>query len=153
MSALPLSTPRWRPMYAADLDRVMRIEDDLYPHPWTRGNFADSLSAGYSCWIAERGAVLVAYGVLMSGVEEAHLLNLSVARHAQRQGVGREMLMFFIDRAREFGARAMFLEVRPSNAPARALYSAEGFRELAVRRRYYPAGDGREDAILMGRDL
>ncbi|MCU0869045.1 MAG: ribosomal protein S18-alanine N-acetyltransferase [Burkholderiales bacterium] len=141
-------------MYPHDVDRVMALETDLYSHPWTRGNFEDSLSAGYSAWIAERGSVLVGYGVMMMGVEEAHLLNLSVARHAQRQGLGRELLAFFVDRAREFAARAMFLEVRPSNAPGRALYAGSGFRELAVRRGYYPAtGGGREDALLMGRDL
>lgn len=144
---------RYRPMRESDLDAVASVEAEVYSHPWTRGNFHDSLTAGHACWIVERAADLCAYGVLMMGVDEAHLLNLSVARSEQRQGLGRQLLEFFESRGREFGARALFLEVRLSNAPARSLYAATGYRELAVRRNYYPASTGREDAILMGKDL
>jgi len=87
------------------------------------------------------------------GVDEAHLLNLSVSHTLQRQGLGRHLLAFFEARSREFGAHAMFLEVRVSNTPARSLYASAGYREVAVRRNYYPAAIGREDAILMGKDL
>lgn len=142
-----------RPMRASDLDQVVAIEDDIYSHPWTRGNFEDSLRAGYACWIVEAGGAIVAYGVLMMGVGEAHLLNISVARAHQRRGVGRALLEFFVGTARGMGAKVLFLEVRPSNLAARALYAGRGFRELAVRRGYYPAVHGREDAILMGLDL
>lgn len=153
MSARPELLPRLRPMRESDLDAVAAIEADIYTHPWTRGNFDDSLRAGYSAWVLEGGGEVLAYGVVMMGVGEAHLLNLSVARAWQRRGIGRELLGFLLARAREMGAAAVFLEVRPSNAAARALYARHGFRELAVRRNYYPAHGGREDAIVMGIDL
>jgi ribosomal-protein-alanine N-acetyltransferase len=153
MSAVLAFQPAVRPMRSADVDRVLAIERDLYTHPWTLGNFRDSLHAGYSCWVMEHGAKLVGYGVVMIGVQEAHLLNLSVRRAWQRRGLGSLLLEHFVDVARQHGAHRMFLEVRPSNAAARALYAAHGFGELTVRRDYYPADAGREDAILMGRDL
>ena len=144
---------RYRPMRERDLAAVAIIEAEVYSHPWTQGNFRDSLTAGHACWVVERGDALCAYGVLMMGVDEAHLLNLSVAQALQRQGFGRLLLAFLEARAREFRARIMFLEVRVSNAPARSLYAGAGYREVAVRRNYYPAANGREDAILMGKDL
>jgi ribosomal-protein-alanine N-acetyltransferase len=153
MSALPQDVPHLRPMRATDLERVVAIEAEIYSHPWTLGNFHDSLAAGYSCWVLECGGALCGYGVLMMGVDEAHLLNVSVARSRQGEGLGRQLLEFHILRAREMGARVLFLEVRPSNAAARALYARTGFHEMAVRRNYYPAHGGREDAILMGLDL
>jgi len=144
---------RYRPMREPDLAAVATIEAEVYSHPWTVRNFRDSLTAGHACWVVERGDALCAYGVLMMGVDEAHLLNLSVARALQRHGLGRHLLAFFEARAREFRARAMFPEVRVSNVPARSLYADAGYREAAVRRHYYPAANGREDAILMGKDL
>lgn len=147
------ASEHYRPMREADLDRVAAIEKDLYTHPWTRGNFADSLVAGHSCWVVDSDVALIAYGVLMVGVGEAHLLNISVSRDAQGRGLGGRLLEFFEGRSREFGAHAMLLEVRRSNDPARRLYAKAGFHELAVRRNYYPATNGREDAILMGKDL
>ena len=153
MSAVVEAAFTLRPMRPEDLGAVLDIERDIYSHPWTPGNFRDSLHAGYGCWVMERGPVLVGYGVLMAGVEEAHLLNLSVARIWQRQGLGRELLAHFVALARQMEARMLFLEVRPSNRSARELYLDAGFRELSVRRAYYPADSGREDAILMGMDL
>ena len=150
MSAQFDNLPEFRPMRAADLDRVMEVELALYSHPWTRGNFEDSLTAGYSCWMVECGGALAGYGVLMIGVREAHLLNLSVAPTWQRRGVGRMLLEHFVHIARGSEAAQVFLEVRPSNAAARRLYVGHGFREITVRRGYYPCGRGREDAILMG---
>lgn len=152
-TASTASPVHFRPMREADLSVVAAIEADVYTHPWTRGNFADSLAAGHSCWVVEQDGDVIAYGVLLVGVEETHLLNVSVARAMQGHGVGGQLLEFFESRSREFGARAMLLEVRRSNAPARALYTRRGFHELAVRRDYYPAIGGREDAILMGKDL
>lgn len=143
----------YRPMRDADLDAVAQIEAQLHHTPWTRGNFADSLLAGHSCWVVEHEGELCAYGVLMMGVEEGHLLNITVAVPAQRRGIGRELLAFLEGRSRDFGARAMLLEVRPSNTAARALYRCAGYREHAVRRNYYPAPNGREDAILMIKSL
>jgi len=138
-----------RPMRAADLDRVMEVEPTLYAHPWTRGNFDDSIKSGYSCRVLECGGVLAGYGVLMIGVREAHLLNLSVAARWQRRGIGREALGFVLKLARDCGAEKILLEVRPSNNAAIALYGSAGFAEIARRRGYYPAGDAREDAIVL----
>ena len=153
MSAVMRPRHALRPMRSADFEQVVAIERTIYTHPWTLGNFRDSLQAGYSCWVMERGGAMVGYGVLMIGVAEAHLLNLSIAREWQRQGLGRELLQHFIELARQLEAERLFLEVRPSNASARGLYARAGFRELYVRRGYYPAAGGREDAILMGMDL
>ena len=138
-----------RPMGGADLDAVMAIENVIYTHPWTRGNFADSLNAGSHCWIIEYEGVMVGYAVLAMAAGEAHLLNLSVAAAWQRRGFGREMLMYLFDFIEKIGVAPMFLEVRASNAAARALYAQAGLREIGVRRAYYPAHDGREDAIVL----
>jgi ribosomal-protein-alanine N-acetyltransferase len=140
-------------MRQADLDHVVAVERSIYAHPWTPGNFRDSLHAGYSCWVMEGQNGLIGYGVLMIGVGEAHLLNLSIARGWQRRGLGRVLLGHFIELAGRFAATRMLLEVRPSNVAARALYREAGFLELSVRRGYYPAEGGREDAILMGMDV
>ena len=136
-------------MTAADLDTVVAIEDSIYPHPWTRGNFADSLLAGYHCWIVERGGGVSGYTVVMIAAGEAHLLNLSVAAPWQGRGAGRELLNFALKLARDYGALRILLEVRPSNPAAIALYSSAGFAEIARRRGYYPAGSGREDALVL----
>jgi ribosomal-protein-alanine N-acetyltransferase len=136
-------------MTAADLDAVVAIEDSIYPHPWTRGNFADSLHAGYHCWIVERGGSVSAYCIVMIAAGEAHLLNLSVAAPWQRRGMGRELLRFVLKLARDYGAGRILLEVRPSNVAAIALYASAGFAGIARRRGYYPAGEGREDAIVL----
>ena len=153
MSAQLKSEPRVYAMRPADLDRVVAIEETLYSHPWTRGNFADSLAAGYRCRILERDGVVIGYGILMPGVDEAHLLNLSIAAEAQRRGYGRMLLAHFMGLARDAGARSIYLEVRPSNVIARDLYRHDGFREVGIRRGYYPARTGREDAIVMERKL
>jgi [ribosomal protein S18]-alanine N-acetyltransferase len=150
MSALLKNIPKFRPMYGVDIDTIIGIENTLYPYPWTRGNFTDSLGAGYQCRVAECAGEIAAYGVLMIGVKEAHLLNLSVATPWQRRGIGSEMLRQFIRLAQEGDADTILLEVRPSNIVARELYKRAGFSDLTVRRNYYPATDGKEDAILMG---
>jgi len=153
MSAQLDLIPRYRRMTAADLDAVIAIEDVIYLYPWKRGNFSDSLAAGYHCWMVECGGGAVGYTVVMVAAGEAHLLNLSVAGAWQRRGLGRELLNFALKLARDYGAEKILLEVRPSNRPAIALYSAAGFAEIAVRRGYYPAGSGREDAIVLQLDL
>ena len=136
-------------MTAADVDAVVAIEGAIYPHPWTRGNFTDSLEAGYHCWIVECGGAVSGYTVVMIAAGEAHLLNLSVAAPWQRRGMGRELLKFVLKLARDYGAGRILLEVRPSNGAAIALYGSAGFNQVAVRRGYYPAGDRREDAVVM----
>lgn len=153
MSAQLDMLPRYRRMTAADLDTVVAIEGSIYPHPWTRGNFADSLQAGYHCWIVERGGTVSGYTVVMIAAGEAHLLNLSVSAPWQRRGMGRELLAFVVKLARDYGAGRILLEVRPSNGAAIALYSWAGFAEIARRRGYYPDGEVREDAIVLERLL
>jgi ribosomal-protein-alanine N-acetyltransferase len=150
MSAQLDHLPKLRPMRPADLDRIMAIEPVIYTHPWTRGNFDDSMRVGYSCWVIDCDGVVAGYGVLMIGVREAHLLNLSVAPEWQGRGLGRSLLEHFLRIGRDSDAQQMFLEVRPSNTSARRLYAEFGFRDISVRRGYYPAAGGREDAMLMG---
>ncbi len=149
MSALPDTIPHYRRMDARDLDAVMEIENAIYPHPWTRGNFSDSLDAGYQCWIVECGGDIIGYSVVLIAAGEAHLLNLSIAAGWQRRGLGRALLQFIVGLARDHAAEKIYLEVRPSNAAARSLYGRYGFAEIAVRRGYYPADAGREDAVVM----
>lgn len=149
MSAVLKDQPRLATMKIADLDEVLEIECAVYTHSWTRGNVIDSLNAGYHCHTYRLGDELLGYFVLMVAVGEAHLLNLSVSAARQRQGVGSALLREVIRVARERGAANMFLEVRPSNAPALGLYDAFGFNRIGERRGYYPAHEGREDAIVL----
>jgi ribosomal-protein-alanine N-acetyltransferase len=149
MSAQIDNVLRCARMDEAHLDGVAAIEQVVHVHPWTRGNFADSITAGYECWVAHQAGTLVGYGVLLVAAAEAHLLNLSVAPQWQRRGIGAELTRFFVSLARNQGAAKIYLEVRPSNTPARALYAANGFVEIGVRRGYYPAPEGREDALVM----
>jgi ribosomal-protein-alanine N-acetyltransferase len=149
MSALLDTLPRYRRMTALDLEAVMRVENRIYPYPWTHGNFADSLDAGYHCWIVECSGTVAGYSVVMIAAGEAHLLNLSIAREWQRRGLGTALLRFIIKLARDYAANRIFLEVRPSNVAGRALYARAGFSEIAVRRGYYPADGGREDALVL----
>jgi ribosomal-protein-alanine N-acetyltransferase len=149
MSARLDNLPRYRRMTAADLDTVLGIEQAVYPYPWTSGNFTDSLAAGYHCWIVECAGEIVGYTVVMIAAGEGHLLNLSVAADWQRRGIGRQLLAFVTKLARDYGAARLLLEVRPSNHAALALYAAAGFSRVALRRDYYPAGDAREDAVVL----
>ena len=153
MSALPRPEPRIRPLAERDLDPVVAIERELYEFPWTLGNFRDSLAAGYSCWAYHGADGLVGYAVMMIGAGEAHLLNLSIAAACQRRGYGGQLLEHLMGVARSYGARVLLLEVRPSNLAGRALYAAYGFEQVGIRRAYYPARDGREDALLLNYPL
>jgi ribosomal-protein-alanine N-acetyltransferase len=152
MSALPRPAERQlTPLREGQLDEVMAIEQAAYDFPWTRGNFLDSLRAGYEMQgLATPRAGLIGYFVAMHGVEELHLLNLSVAPAEQHQGHARYMLDALRALARERRAAQLWLEVRLSNERARALYERYGFRNIGLRRGYYPArGRQREDAVVM----
>ena len=153
MSAVLRQAPRLAAMRDADLAAVLAIENAIYSHPWTRGNFADSLRAGYQCWTLRSGDELLAYFVLLVAAGEGHLLNLSVAAAHQRRGHGGSLLAEAMRLARSGGAQDLFLEVRPTNAGAKALYERFGFRQVAVRPSYYPAHGGREDALVLTRAL
>ena len=149
MSAVLKSVPLLAAMREQDLAEVMAIEDAIYTHPWTRGNFADSLVAGYECRTWRLDGELLGYFVLMVAAGEAHLLNLSIAPACQRRGHGSALLREAMRVAREDGAKKVFLEVRPSNLAGKALYERFGFRKIALRRGYYPAQGGREDALVL----
>jgi [ribosomal protein S18]-alanine N-acetyltransferase len=150
MSAVLKSQYQFRPMRMADLDAIMVIEPQIYPYPWTRGNFSDSLNSGYTAQVLLEGERIVGYSLMMLVLDEAHLLNLSIAKTYQKQGLGRTLLEHMVAIAKNSQMANMFLEVRQSNISAIALYENMGFNEMAIRRNYYPAANGREDAILMG---
>lgn len=149
MSAQLRPGAEYRRMTEADLDAVMLIENVIYTHPWTRGNFADSLRAGSHCWVMEWQGVIAGYAVLNVAAGEAHLLNLSISAAWHGRGLGRALLLYIVDFIKENNVSVLFLEVRVSNTAARALYAKAGFREIGMRRGYYPAHDAREDAIVL----
>jgi ribosomal-protein-alanine N-acetyltransferase len=153
MSAVLDSRPEMLPMNLHDLDEVLVIEYRAYDFPWSRGNFADSLAAGYSCWVCRVGGTLVGYAVVMLAVDDAHLLNISVAEKYQGMGFGGRLLHQAMSVGRQGGATALLLEVRPTNEKALALYRHFGFRQIGVRRGYYPADKGREDAWVFNHPL
>lgn len=153
MSAVLAPQVEMLPMHVGDLDEIMLIENAVYPFPWSRGNFADSLAAGYSAWVCRVGGELVGYVVIMMAVDEAHLLNISVAGKRQRMGFGARLLHHAMQVAYRLGGRRLLLEVRPSNAAALDLYRHFGFVQIGVRKAYYPARDGREDAAVLVRSL
>ncbi|MCD9027331.1 ribosomal protein S18-alanine N-acetyltransferase [Luteimonas sp. BDR2-5] len=151
--ARPVAPTALRPMRTGDLDAVMAIERRAYPFPWTPGIFNDCLQAGYPAWVLHDAEHIVGYGVLSIAAGEAHVLNVCVAPEAQGRGHGRRLFRALIAAAQGHGAQRVFLEVRPSNPHAIALYHDEGFNEIGRRPRYYPAHHGREDAIVMAREL
>ncbi|MBL8517514.1 MAG: ribosomal protein S18-alanine N-acetyltransferase [Betaproteobacteria bacterium] len=164
MSALPQSAARpgplelaFRRIRDADLEAVAAIERRVYAFPWTVGNFRDALLSGYRFWGCWRVGVdrdeLIGYAILMLAVDEAHLLNIAVDAHCQGRGFGRRMLKFIIDDARAKECAMLFLEVRPSNTVAQALYADVGFTQHGLRKAYYPARQGREDALFLGLEL
>ncbi|NML42772.1 ribosomal protein S18-alanine N-acetyltransferase [Ramlibacter sp. G-1-2-2] len=143
----------FEPMTEARLDEVVAIERAAYGHPWTRGNFADSLRSGYHAQLLCAGEQLLGYFVAMKGVDEVHLLNITVTPAFQGQGWGRIMLDALALWARAEGAQWLWLEVRTSNARAQQVYQRYGYRRVGERKNYYPAEDGREDAIVMSYKL
>ena len=149
MNAVLVPRIEMRPMNAGDLDEVLSIEYSVCSFPWGRGNFADSMASGYSCWVCRVEGELVGYFVLMLAVDDAHLLTISVAEKRQRLGFGARLLHHAMKVARESGATTVLLEVRPSNEKALAMYRHFGFQQIGVRRGYYPAEGGREDALVL----
>ena len=154
MSAL-LKDPllQMRPMQDADVDALMPLEELAYDFPWTPGIFRDCLRVGYCCWVAVQQREVVGHGVMSIAAGECHLLNVCVRPDWQGRHLGRRMLRRLLAVARSHNVDTAFLEVRVSNRTAIGLYASEGFCEVGVRRCYYPAGQGREDAIIMARSL
>ena len=141
------------PMGEGDLDWVGAREAELHAHPWSRGNFADSLASGYDAWILSCDGVPSGYAVVMNVLDEAHLLDIGIVGELQGRGLGKRFLDWLAEGAKTRGARDFYLEVRPSHAAALRLYARSGFVEIGRRRGYYPAAGGREDAIVMRRAL
>jgi len=140
-------------MVTEDIGIVAAIECAIHRFPWTPGNFSDALDSGYVCKVAELDGNMVGYAVMMPALDEVELLNVSIAAEYQGRGLGSNLLQRMMELARGISMQRMFLEVRPSNVAALALYSKHGFREIGLRRDYYSAGDEREDAIVMERIL
>lgn len=149
MSAVLAPRVEMQPISHGDIDEILAIENQVFPFPWTRGHFVDSIASGYSLWGCRVAGELVGYFVLMMAVDEAHLLNISVAEKRQGMGLGARLLGQAMAAARQAGASSLLLEVRPSNSKALALYRRFGFQRIGVRRGYYPAEQGVEDALVM----
>ncbi|MEC5162138.1 MULTISPECIES: ribosomal protein S18-alanine N-acetyltransferase [unclassified Janthinobacterium] len=155
-------TPQWdlarlnyEPMSERDIDEVLGLEECVYPHPWSRGNFVDSLASGYQAWVLrDQHGYLLGYFLLMAIVDEAHLLNVAVSAEIQGQGLGRFLLNQAVACARGLGMESVLLEVRPSNSRALEIYRRYGFSQIGRRKAYYPgANQQREDAIVMRLDI
>lgn len=142
-----------RPMRNLDLEKILTIEQRIYDFPWTKIMFEDCLQVGYCCWVCAAQDNLHGYGIMMVGAGECHILNLSVVPEFQRQGIGRYLLTHLLHLGRRHHADIAFLEVRISNTIALHLYQAMGFNEIGIRRAYYPAHSGREDAIMLARSI
>ena len=137
------------PMLKADLDQVMELERRIYAFPWTRGNFSDSLEAGYSAWLLRADQALVGYAVMLVAGDEAQLLNISISPAQQRAGLGSRLLGHLREVAAAGGGQRLLIEVRLSNQGALAFYQGHGFRRIGQRRDYYPGVQAREDAVVM----
>lgn len=140
-------------MTAEDINAVMQVEKTAYPYPWTKGIFADCLRVGYDCWVATLNQQIIAHAVISVAAGESHILNLAVDQSYQGQGIGKHLLNHLMDVARIKAADTMLLEVRPSNQAAIHLYESSGFNEIGSRKAYYPAPNGKEDALLFARQL
>ncbi len=144
---------KFRAMTPSDVPAVGAVERASYAFPWSEGIFRDCLRVGYLCRVAEVDGGIVAYGVVAMGAGEAHILNLCVCGQLRGRGIGRQMLMLLLERARQAGMAETFLEVRPTNLLAIALYQSVGFVQVGLRKGYYQAEGGREDALVLRLDL
>lgn len=150
---MPVSEARFETMTEAWMDAVLAVEQQAYTHPWSRVNFLDSIRSGYQAQVLVGDDSLIGYFVAMKGVDEVHLLNITVAPACQRQGWSRVMLDALATWSRGQGAQWLWLEVRVSNARAHSVYLAHGYQRVGLRKAYYPAFEGREDAIVMSLKL
>jgi ribosomal-protein-alanine N-acetyltransferase len=140
---------KFRAMLPSDVPAVGALERASYAFPWSEGIFRDCLRVGYLCRVAELEGDIVSYGIVAMGAGEAHILNLCVAEKYRGRSVGRQMLMLLLERSRQAGMAEAFLEVRPSNPLAIALYQSVGFVQVGQRKGYYQSPDGREDALVL----
>jgi ribosomal-protein-alanine N-acetyltransferase len=142
-----------RPMRGLDVADVVAIERASYQFPWSEGIFRDCLRVGYICRVITQNRTITGYGVMSFGAGEAHILNLCVAEAYRCRGVGGRLLGALVERASAAGMSEAFLEVRPSNTAAIRLYQSLGFEQVGMRRGYYQAVGGREDAAVLRRAL
>lgn len=145
----PGKVARFRPMQSADLGQVLRLERDSYEFPWSEGIFRDCLRNYYVCQVGELDNHVIAYAVMQLGVDECHLLNVCVDVAYRNHGIGRRLIQHVFAIAQRRDMHSAFLEVRQSNTCALHLYDSMGFNEIGVRNGYYPAKEGREDAIVL----
>ena len=142
-----------RPMHELDVPAIVAIERAAYQFPWSEGIFRDCLRVGYVCRVIDVGGTMAGYGIMSTGAGEAHILNVCIADDFRCRGLARRVLSYLLDRARAAGMHEAFLEVRPSNTTAARLYHSMGFEQVGVRRGYYQATAGREDAAVLRRLL
>jgi [ribosomal protein S18]-alanine N-acetyltransferase len=142
-----------RPMHDLDVPVIVAIERAAYQFPWSEGIFRDCLRVGYVCRVVDIGGDMAGYGIMSVGAGEAHILNVCVAEEYRGRGFARKVLQYLLDRARAAGMYEAFLEVRPSNITAAHLYQSMGFEQVGIRRGYYQATVGREDAAVLRRVL
>ncbi|MEX0617588.1 MAG: ribosomal protein S18-alanine N-acetyltransferase [Pseudohongiellaceae bacterium] len=142
-----------RAMQFSDIDSVVQNEVLTYEHPWSKRIFSDCLNAGYECGVLVSEDRIIGHCVMAVAAGECHLLTLCVHPELQSQGYGRRLMKHYLERAYQNGSRVCFLEVRPSNAAAKALYFSLGFEQAGERKNYYPADTGREDALILRRQL
>jgi ribosomal-protein-alanine N-acetyltransferase len=140
-------------MTLSDVDRVMKVEREVYQFPWSERIFSDCIRVGYHCWLALEGCDVIGHAVISVSAGESHMLNLSIGHAHQRRGYGRQFIEFLVKEAHARDAHTMLLEVRPSNTAAINCYNAAGFDEIGSRKDYYPAAEGREDALLFARHI
>ena len=143
----------FRPMTLDDIDAVMLLEEAVYPFPWTKRIFKDCIRVGYDCWLALFQNTVVAHAVISVAAGESHMLNLSVTSDLQGKGIGKQFVQFLINIARNKQAEIMMLEVRASNVRAINCYNSAGFNEIGSRKDYYPAPNGKEDALLFAKHI
>jgi ribosomal-protein-alanine N-acetyltransferase len=153
MSAVIDSLFDIRPMQVDDLDAIMAIEQKVYDYPWTIGIFRDCLRVGYTCTVLHNHEDLIGYCVMSTAAGESHILNISVSKDYQGKGYGRVLAEHMIDTASKQKSEMVLLEVRPSNRSALHLYHNLGFNEVGIRKQYYPASNGREDALILAYTL
>ena len=143
----------FRPMTLDDVDAVMHLENAVYQFPWTDKIFKDCIRVGYDCWLALLENKVVAHAVISVAAGESHILNLSVTGDHQGKGIGKQFIQFLLNIAHNKRAQIMMLEVRPSNVRAIKCYNSAGFNEIGSRKDYYPAPNGKEDALLFARQI
>ena len=142
-----------RPMLETEVMAITKIDAQAYPYPWSEQIFRDCLKSRYYCMVYENDHEMLGYAVLSVAAGEAHILNICILPEKQNRGLGRDLLNYLVELAREKRVETMFLEVRLSNEPAKRLYDRMGFNELGIRKNYYPAKQGKEDALVLAMDI